>query len=328
MTDQSNLFGKESSAVLIDQSVRSLVDSGFLISKDTFEPTALESCSYDIRVGDWGVVGGSGQERDLTVEGLDLPPGGYAGLVSWEKFKLPLDIFARLGAKRSYSYDGIILLTGSLVDPGYEGHLLFGVYNASQKKHVFRRAAKICGVVFERLPKAVEQKKVQTDPDLLQGRIPDSYINKMANMEVLPWMQISERVKDIEKITSDILDLKQRYQDVLEPIRELTQNVDRISQDVDKLTERASELRDATSANADQLRQVTVNLGVITSQLAESAKAAGRAERITEETTKSVADLRVKFGRFSLAVSVGWAILLLAAGAGIPWLIGRLFGNG
>ena len=326
MNDQSNLFGKEASAVLINQSVRSLVDSGFLISKDTFDASLLESCSYDIRVGNWGVVGGSGQERDLTGEGLDLPPGGYAGLVSWEKFKLPLDTFARLGAKRSYSYDGIILLTGCLVDPGYEGHLLFGVYNASQKKYVLRRGAKICVVVFERLPKAVEQ-KVQINPDLLQGRIPDSYINKMANMEVLPWMQISERVKEIEKITSDILDLKQRYEDVLGPIRELTQNVDRISQDVDKLTERASELREATGANAEQLRQVTVNLGTITSQLTASLKTAERAERVAEETTKSVSDLRVKFGRFSIAVYIGWTILVLAVGAGIPWLLQRIFGS-
>lgn len=228
MTDQSNIFGAEASAVLIDAVVRSMVESGYLISNDTFDNSSLESCSYDVRVGRWGVVGGSGQERDLTTEGLDLPPGGYAGLVSWENFKLPLDVFARLGAKRSYSYDGIILLTGTLVDPGYEGHLLFGVYNASQKKYVLRRGAKICSIVFERLPNHVEQ-KVQLNPDLLQGRIPDSYINKMANMEVLPWMQISERVKEIEKMTSDILDLKQRYQDVLDPIRELTQNVDRIS---------------------------------------------------------------------------------------------------
>ena len=37
----------------------------------------------------------------------------------------------------------------------------------------------------------------------------------MANMEVLPWMQISDRVKQIEQITKDILDLRARYDDVL-----------------------------------------------------------------------------------------------------------------
>ncbi len=58
----------------------------------------------------------------------------------------------------------------------------------------------------------------------------------MANMEVLPWMQISERVKQIEQITKDILDLKARYEDVLQPIRDLTENVQSLTGDVTKLT--------------------------------------------------------------------------------------------
>jgi len=327
LTDQADIFGREASAVLTDARVKELVDSGWLVTKPTFDPSALESCSYDVRVGSWGVIGGSGQERDLTGEhGLELPPGGYAGLVSWERFKLPLDVFARLGAKRSYSYDGIILLTGSIVDPGYEGHLLFGVYNASQKRYVLRRGAKICTVVFERLPAEVER-KVSPQPDLLQGRLPDAFINKMANMEVLPWMQISERVKQIEQITSDILDLRQRYQDVLEPIKELTKNVDRVSQDVDKLTERSAELREATSANAEQLRQLTANLATLTTQLSSTAKTADRAQERVETTVSEIKDLSVKFGRFSFAVYVVWAVILLAIGAVLPDVLGRLFGG-
>jgi deoxycytidine triphosphate deaminase len=327
VTDQADIFGREASAVLTDAKVREMVDAGLLISKQTFDAAALESCSYDVRVGSWGVIGGSGQERDLTGDqGLELPPGGYAGLVSWERFRLPLDVFARLGAKRSYSYDGIILLTGSLVDPGYEGHLLFGVYNASQKRYVLRRGAKICSVVFERLPREVER-KVSPQPDLAQGRIPDAFINKMANMEVLPWMQISDRVKQIEQITSDILDLKQRYQDVLEPIRELTKNVDRVSQDVDKLSERSSELREATSANAEQLRQVTASLATLTSQLGATAKTADRAQERAETTIDEIKDLSVKFGRFSMAVYVVWAVILLVIGAFLPDVLRRLFGG-
>ncbi len=38
-------------------------------------------------------------------------------------------------------------------------------------------------------------------------------------MDVLPWMQISERVKQIENITKDIIDLKARYEDVLDQLR-------------------------------------------------------------------------------------------------------------
>lgn len=94
------------------------------------------------------------------------------------------------------------------------------------------------------------------------------------------------------------------------------------------MTERASELREATSANADQLRQVTANLATITSQLAASARTAEHAERIAEDTTRSLGDLRVKFGRFSFAVYIVWAVLLLALGSVLPQILESLFGGG
>jgi len=324
--EQGDIFGKEASVVLTNDKIHSMIESGNLIARDTFDSSLLESCSYDIRIGDFGVSGGTGQEIDLKNEGLELQPGGYAGLISLERLKLPLDVFARLGSKRSYSYDGIILLTGSVVDPGYEGHLLFGVYNASQKKHVLRRGGKICVIVFEKLSSKVD-KRASTSPDLLQGRFPDDFINKMANMEVLPWMKISERVRQIEQMASDILDLKKRYEDVLEPIKALTQNVDRISQDVEKLTLRTSELREVSKDNADQLRQVVANLSSMTTQIGTVSETARRAENLVKEESDRVTDISVRFGRFSLAVYIFWALVLVGLGSALPWLINLITGN-
>ena len=297
-----------------------------MFDKTTYDPTCLESCSYDLRVGSSSVMGGTGQEVDLDDQGLDLPPGGYAGIISWEKLLLPKNVFARLGAKRAYSYDGIILLTGALVDPGYHGHLLFGVYNASQKKFVFRRGAKICNIVFERLSGDVDRAPT-TNPDLYHGRIPDDFINKMANMDVLPWMQISERVKQIEQITKDVLDLRQRYQNVLEPIRELTTNVTRVSQDVDKLSERTAELREVTSTNAEQLRQVGMDLSTITAQLSTSVRNAEKAEERSEATQDDLADLKTRVGRFQLSIYIIFSVLLVVFGSFLPTIWQRLIGN-
>ena len=320
-----DLFGAEASVVLTDKHIRSLVESNVLVVKKTFDAALLEACSYDIRVGDLGIVGGTGRQIDLTAEGLELAPGGYAGIISWEKLKLPRDVFARLGSKRSYSYDGLILLTGSLVDPGYEGHLLFGLYNASQKRHVLRRGSKIASIVFEKLPREGDA-RVQINPDLMQGRIPDDFVNKLANMEVLPWSQISDRVRQVEEMASDILDLKQRYEDVLEPIKQLTHNVERVSQDVEKLAERTSDLGDGTRDNADQLRQVIANLATITSQVVAAKETAGRAEQLAIEDAGRLTNLAVKVGRFSLGMYVVWTLLALAIGAALPYLLRLVFG--
>jgi len=220
-----NLFEEEpgrNTAILSDKEIQDFVSRSLLISKETFSSNCLEASSYDIRVGGKGILGGDGSEIDLISEkSMEIPPGAYAAVISYEKMIFPKKISARLGSKRALSYEGIILLTGSIVDPGYEGHLLFGLYNASQKKVHIRYGRKICNIVFEKL--AIEpEKEVQPEPNLLHGNFPDSFLDKMANMDVLPWMQISERVKQIENITKDIIDLKVKYEDVLKPIRDLT----------------------------------------------------------------------------------------------------------
>lgn len=331
---QSTLFPSTAgSVVLTDKEIQQFVGSGLLIEKVTFDPRFLQSCSYDVRVGKIGMLGGQGREIDLVENVLELLPGAYAGLVSFEKINLPLNVFARIGSKRSLSYDGMILLTGSLVDPGYVGHLLFGVYNASQKKNIIRSGMKICSVVFEQLPSDVER-RVQPDPDLLHGSLPQDFLARMANMEVLPWMQISERVKDIERITKDIIDLKARYEDVLQPIKKLTENIDRVATDVSSLTQETRRLahdldtlRGITSENAKQIGQLATTVGSITGELKGVAERSRKAEDASERQEGVLTELRTKFGRFSSATYVFWAILLLVAGALLPKLIDRILGK-
>jgi deoxycytidine triphosphate deaminase len=218
---QSRLFPEpeRKTGAPIDTEIGEAVSRGRLIARDTYASACLEASSYDIRVGLKGIVGGEGTELDLHKDALELAPGPYVGVISLELLMLPPDICARIGSKRALSYDGVFLLTGSIVDPGYDGHLLFGLYNASQRRVLIRHGRKICNIVFEQLPDAPE-KQAPSDPALRSGNFPDAFVDRMANMEVLPWMQISERVKQIEQITKDILDLKARYEDVLKPIRD------------------------------------------------------------------------------------------------------------
>ena len=332
-TPQPNLFpGLSGSVVLSDDKVRSFVSEGLLVVGG-FDQRYLQSCSYDIRVGKRGILGGQGREVDLSDDLLELGPGAYAGLVSLEKLRLPLDVFARIGAKRSMSYEGIILLTGSLVDPGYEGHLLFGVYNASQNKVLIRVGMKICNIVFELLPSQVEH-GVQPDPDLLHGRLPEQFLTKMANMEVLPWHQISERVRDIEKITSDIIDLKARYDDVLQPIKKLTESIDQVTADVSALTKETRRLthdldalRGITGENAKQISQITAGIGALSGELKDVAEQSRRTQDAAQVNEGALTALAGKFGKFTTVVYVFWGLLILALGAALPSLVQKLFGD-
>lgn len=317
---------------LVDVEIEEAVARGLLIQRDTFKPTSLEASSYDIRVGAKGVLGGEGAEIDLQRDAMELSPGAYGGVISLERLVLPADTCARIGSKRALSYDGVILLTGSLVDPGYEGHLLFGLYNASQRRVVVRQGRKICNIVFERLAQA-PQKQAPSDPDLRTGNFPDAFIDRMANMEVLPWMQISERVKQIEEITKDILDLKARYEDVLKPIRDLTENVQSLTQDVTALTSQTRGIADdvdslnkMVSENSRQVAQLTANLATVVGQFGALQDRARGLEAANQNQTEQITTLRTSFGRFQILVYIFWALLLLGAGALLPVLVKKLTG--
>ena len=116
---QNKLFpDAQWAGVLASKEIDQEVSAGHLISRSTFSQSSLESSSYDVRVGKKGVLGGEGRELDLEETTLELEPGAYGGVISLEKLALPNNILARIGAKRALSYDGVILLTGSIVDPG------------------------------------------------------------------------------------------------------------------------------------------------------------------------------------------------------------------
>lgn len=311
------LFDKQGhnipSAILSDKEIIDFVNDGSLINKETYSSACVEASSYDIRAGKKGIIGGGGQEVDLTKSHLEIPPGSYAGIISFEKIRLPKIIAARLGAKRALSYDGIILLTGSIVDPSYEGHLLFGLYNASQKKVLIRLGKKICNIVFEKL--SIEpEKAVNPDANLLNGDFPDKFIEAMYNMEVLPWMQISERVKQIETITAEIIDLKKRYNDVMKPISELTENVKDLTKNVNvinKRTEQLTEDLDKSSGliteNGRQIQHLMGMVGTLTTEVKEQ-------ERDVQKLNTSVRNQ-------SILYNILWAIALVILSVLITWKI-------
>ncbi len=330
---ESRLFpdGESTMGVLTDEEIQGLVQSGKLISKDTFLSASLEASSYDISVGLKGIVGGEGREIDLSKEGMELGPGAYGGVISLERLKLPNKIYARIGSKRALAYDGIILLTGSLVDPGYDGHLLFGLYNASQRKIVIRHKRKICNVVFERLGHA-PQKVAPSDSSLQTGNFPDVFVDRMMNMEVLPWMQISERVKQIEDITRDILDLKARYDDVLQPIRDLTTNVKSLTDDVSNLAAQTRSIatdvervNHTVDENSRQITALTTNVATLTGHISAVQERTKGLEETDRARLGSITTLQTSLGRFQVLNYVFWAVVILIVGALLGVFLPRLF---
>jgi deoxycytidine triphosphate deaminase len=312
--DTQKLFSDPSgTSLLIDADITTMAQNARLIVQD-FDPASLQTTSYDVRVGQTAIIGGSSVEIDLTKEKLTIEPGSYAGVISLEKFKLPNNVIAHLGSKRKFSYKGLILLTGCSIDAGYEGHLLFGVYNASTKRVVLPIRTKICNVIFWRLPQDV--KPVSPDPYLLKGEFPPEFVNRMANVDVMAWSKIDAEVKRIELLTQQVVSLQSKYNDVLEPIKALTKDVDAVTRNVNLLTE---QLRGVSGRVDKQDEMYTKNSELIT-KLAVTCDLIA-VKSTTQET--SLREITRKVDKFGVVAYVVWGIILLILGS----IIGPLIKN-
>ena len=80
-----------------------------------------------------------------------IDPGEVVFVISEEKLKLPMDMFVVLVQKRKLSHDGIAVMGGLCVDPGYEGHLLVGLYNFSSSPFQIIPGHKLIAGLFHQL---------------------------------------------------------------------------------------------------------------------------------------------------------------------------------
>jgi deoxycytidine triphosphate deaminase len=110
-------------AVLGSSEISGLLEQGWLLRADTFDETCLRESGYDLRVADDFFLAPSGslfdygdRQRDGV---LSLEPGEMAMVSTRERLCLPPNITAHIGIKFSYLTRGLLVLTGSFVDPGY-----------------------------------------------------------------------------------------------------------------------------------------------------------------------------------------------------------------
>ena len=103
-----------------------------------FDPERVDCAAYEMRVGDEAFV--SPELRDGRESGLlnrmnqgapvAIPPGQFAFLTTREFVRLPHDFLGFINMKSGLKNSGLVNVSGFHVDPGYEGKLLFAVYNA------------------------------------------------------------------------------------------------------------------------------------------------------------------------------------------------------
>ena len=74
-----------------------------------------------------------GKDRQILLsenQYFEIPPGQFAFLLTKERVCTPLNVLAFISVRATYKFKGLVNVSGFHVDPGYNGHLVFAVFNA------------------------------------------------------------------------------------------------------------------------------------------------------------------------------------------------------
>ncbi len=143
--------------MLTDAEVRDAMTSGGLVI-EPFAPDCLQPASYDFRVGDQAFLSGTDAIADVANKGLVIiEPGEFAVIATREKIKCGSQFAAQLGLDSKYGRQGLVLLSGPQIDPGFEGVLIVRVTNLAPRRITLTHETPFLTVQFFRLSRPVEK---------------------------------------------------------------------------------------------------------------------------------------------------------------------------
>ncbi|MFM9985617.1 MAG: dCTP deaminase domain-containing protein [Flavobacteriales bacterium] len=100
---------------------------------DPFKDTRLKSGAYELSLGS-EIFRTDSKDKKTEIlkdgEQISINPGQFALLLTEELVNIPLDKIAFISIKAKIKLRGLVNVSGFHVDPGFNGKLVFSVYNA------------------------------------------------------------------------------------------------------------------------------------------------------------------------------------------------------
>lgn len=130
----------------------SLLESNDVVT--SFDPDKIKNGAYELALGEQ-VFLTSDLPREVrrVVEGGEvwIEPGQFALLLTEEYLKVPEHTIAFISIKAKMKWKGLVNVSGFHVDPGFQGKLLFSVYNAGPYRISLRRGERYFPIWFAQL---------------------------------------------------------------------------------------------------------------------------------------------------------------------------------
>jgi dCTP deaminase len=159
----------------------------------------LQPASYDLRIGKRMLMSGIETEIDMeSKHSVTLKAGQFALMTTLERIALSNNIAGHLGMKSYYVRKGVVLLAGLQIDPGWDGYLVLGMYNASPRSITLDYQSSLCTVDFFRLAVPVS-KSFQTSDEQKIGLIPKVDKDYLRTLETQTLSEMSESVRRLSE---------------------------------------------------------------------------------------------------------------------------------
>jgi dCTP deaminase len=142
--------------MLADKEILQAINAGELVI-DPFDEGSLQPASYDFRLGSGAFLSSTREKIDVSEKGLVvIEPGDFAVFETRERVEFSAQTAALLGLRSEYARQGLLMLSGPQIDPGFRGVLVIRVVNLAPKRVGLSYEAPFLSAQFFRLAVPVQ----------------------------------------------------------------------------------------------------------------------------------------------------------------------------
>jgi dCTP deaminase len=139
-----------------------------------------------------------GGQRKIAGGELVIPPGQFALLLTEEFVRIPHDAMGFISLKFGVKGPGLINVSGFHVDPGYEGRLVFSVYNAGPESSHLHRGQDVFLLWLADLDRTSSAQYVKPPATNPMVSIPLDLVSR-ADAPIHSLQQLSERIEGLHR---------------------------------------------------------------------------------------------------------------------------------
>lgn len=178
---------------------------------EPFNPQRVKNGAYELSLGKEVYLTDSKTGKVETLDEnsnrqVDLNPGQFALLLTKEKVSIPKDKIAFISIKAGEKLKGLVNVSGFHVDPGFNDHLLFSVYNAGPSTIVLNTGEPYFPIWFaEMKPELSEEEAYNDNNDHFKklDHIPPKYIEFLKRGELTSPKALLDKITSVEQTLSE-----------------------------------------------------------------------------------------------------------------------------